>query len=330
MVSGTHQPNNVYARAGIRDGLAELAERQHGVCSRSQLATLGIDADMVARQLRQERWSPWGSRVVTLQNAPLDVRQLRWAAVLHCGPSGALTGLSALQDVGLSGFDDGRLHAVVPRGVKVPRRPGLKVHELRRYSVTMRHPIRLPPQVPAPLAAVDAAVLQRSSRFAAAVVAATVQQRLTVAAEIAAALLAAGAVRHRRLLLAHLIDISGGSEALSELDLIHVCRRFGLAEPRRQTCRLDEYGRRRYHDAEWELPDGSIVVLEVDGAHHMEIEQWTRDLARDRFNRVAGRCALRCTNFELRTTPATVANDLIAAGVPRIVSRRAGKYAPID
>ena len=48
-------------------------------------------------------------------------------------------------------------------------------------------------------------------------------------------------------------DIRGGSEALSEIDLIRLCRRFGLQEPDRQVKRFDSHGRIRYLDAEWKL-----------------------------------------------------------------------------
>jgi hypothetical protein len=81
-------------------------------------------------------------------------------------------------------------------------------------------------------------------------------------------------------MIASLADIEGGSRAMSEIDLVRLCRRAGLPVPVRQRMRLDSSGRRRYLDAEWELADGSVVGLEIDGIHHMEVGQWYADLMR--------------------------------------------------
>jgi hypothetical protein len=112
----------------------------------------------------------------------------------------------------------------------------------------------------------------------------------------------------------------GGSHALSEVDLIRVCRRFGIQEPDRQVERLDSHGRLRYVDAEWTLTDGRRVVLEVDGAHHLDVRSWQVDMRRERGLVVRGARILRATAIELRAEPALVVADLLAIGVPRVVS----------
>jgi len=313
----------VYAYDDIRPGLADLVAQQDGVCSVTQLLAHQVHRRHVEQQLRQRRWSRWGPRVVLLQNAPPTRRQLLWAAVLHSGPYSALTGLTALEASGLQTITSDLLHAVVPRGVTVPRMPGLKVHELRRYSLADRC-ARTLPAVGNARATVDAAVLQPLARFALTIVSTVVQQRLSLVDHIAAELDNAGAVRHRRLLLAHLGDLTGQTHAQFEVDMLRLCKRANLAPPRQQVVRTDAYGRKRYHDFEWLLPDGTILVLEVDGAQHMEVRHWADDIARDRANVVAGRKVLRCTNDELRRHPERIIADLIAAGVPRLVSRHAG------
>jgi hypothetical protein len=107
---------------------------------------------------------------------------------------------------------------------------------------------------------------------------------------------------------------------LSELDVAALCRSFGIAQPERQVVRLDPSGRRRYLDCEWWLPDGSVVVLEIDGAHHMDARHWAADMKRDRREVVRGRRVLRCTAYEARHEPGSIAEDLIALGIPRVVS----------
>lgn len=114
-------------------------------------------------------------------------------------------------------------------------------------------------------------------------------------------------------------DIAGGAESLSEIDLERVCRRFGLASPARQRVRRDARGNRRYLDAEWDLPDGRSVHLEVDGAHHLEVVHWDADIKRERRLAIADhrRTSVRCTAVEVRLDAKELAVDLAALGVPQ-------------
>jgi len=96
-----------------------------------------------------------------------------------------------------------------------------------------------------------------------------------------------------------------------------MCRTHGLAQPARQVKRLDAGGRLRFTDCEWRLPDGRTLMLEVDGAFHMEVEHWEDDLARHRALAAADRVVIRCTSRELRDEPERVARDLLNLGVPR-------------
>ena len=73
---------------------------------------------------------------------------------------------------------------------------------------------------------------------------------------------------------------------------------FGLAPPTRQVIRRDAAGRRRYLDAEWLLPSGEIVVLEVDGSHHLDVANWQADMKRERSVVVSRRWVLRATTLE--------------------------------
>lgn len=131
----------------------------------------------------------------------------------------------------------------------------------------------------------------------------------------------AGRIRQLNLIRLHLDDIAGGAEALSEIDLVRLCRAFGLQPPVQQQVRRDVDGRRRYLDCLWELPDGSRLVLEVDGAHHLSVEQWSRDMQRERGLVLRVGRVLRCSAFEARNEQSALADDLRAAGVPNIVSR---------
>jgi hypothetical protein len=92
-----------------------------------------------------------------------------------------------------------------------------------------------------------------------------------------------------------------------------------LQEPDRQVKRSDRHGRLRYLDAEWKLASGRRVVLEVDGAHHLDVESWQTDMHRERGIVIGGAQVLRATSIEVRVQRSQIAADLIAIGVPRVV-----------
>jgi hypothetical protein len=307
----------------MSEGLTQLAERQAGVVGRGQLRGLGFDRHAVRWAVETERWSLWGERVVVLHNAAPRAAQLWWAAVMHgsdgVGEGAALCAGSALQADGFERFETSGVHVVVRRGVHVTDRAGVVVHESRRFSGGDIHPARLPPRTRTARSAIDAAAWSRQPGRACAVLAAVVQQRLTTVDQLREELDQAGRVRHRRLMLAALSDIEGGAQSLAEIRVGAACRRACLRQPDRQAVHTDRSGKRRYLDCEWRLPDGrAVVVLEVDGAQHMAIEQWWADMPRERAVVLSGRTVLRCSAAELRTSPRAVTDDLSAAGVPRL------------
>ena len=87
--------------------------------------------------------------------------------------------------------------------------------------------------------------------------------------------------------------------------------------PSSQQFRIDQSGRRRYIDAVWDLPDGDRLVLEVDGALHMQVSSWWKDLERERAVVLSVGRVLRCSATELRLHPDTIVANLVRAGVPR-------------
>jgi very-short-patch-repair endonuclease len=303
--------------------VARLVWVQECVALRSQLHGLGITDDEVRARVAGGRWQWWGHHVVVLHNAGLTRRQLMWACVLDAGPTSALASHTALELAGFQPFatEAVQVHLLVSRGMKVCTDPAVVVHESRRVEPD-RH-IRWAglPCTPVERSAIDAAAWQRWPRFACATLAAVVQQRLTTADRLEVELGRVGRVRHKAHLRAALADIGGGAQALSELDLVALCRRFRLQQPTKQRRRRDPHGKLRYLDAEWVLPDGSVLVLEVDGGHHLEVEHWQEDIRRERAVVISGRRVLRATSTEVRVEPGQVAADLRLAGVPSCQKR---------
>jgi hypothetical protein len=66
-------------------GVAELAERQHGVVSTSQLHAAGVAQDAVEWRVRQRRLQRVHRGVYAVGNPRLTGRGRMWAAVLACG-----------------------------------------------------------------------------------------------------------------------------------------------------------------------------------------------------------------------------------------------------
>ncbi len=291
---------------------------QAGVATIDQLVAAGWTRSGVAAQTAARRWQRVGSRCVVAHNSELTRAQWAWVALLDPQAPTALAGFTALEVGGFRYFGDEPepIHVVVQRGARYHRFPGVQVHESRRFhpgDVVRSHGV---PHLPFARSALDAGAWQPRTRYACGVLAAVVQQRICTAGEVSEALPRVGRIRHKQAMRLALLDIAGGAEALGEIDVAALCRTFGLAPPHRQTVRRDRHGRRRFLDCEWDLPSGAVVVLEVDGSHHLLVEHWEADIKRERGLVVGGRTVLRATAHEVRYEQGDVAADLLAAGVP--------------
>jgi len=105
-------------------------------------------------------------------------------------------------------------------------------------------------------------------------------------------------------------DIGGGGHTLAEIDLAPLARRAGLAAPRRQVLRREPGGRVRYVDAEFDLADGTTLIVEVDGAVHLKPVQWWDDLSRQNELVIGGRPVLRFDSVTIRIDPPAVVDQL--------------------
>jgi hypothetical protein len=140
--------------------------------------------------------------------------------------------------------------------------------------------------------------------------AAAVQQRRTNCAALADALDRFPRLRHHAALRAAVADIAGGSQALSEIDFVRLCRRHGLPEPFRQAVRADSTGRRRYLDAMWRRSDGRLVVAEVDGGLHLIATNWWNDQLRQNELAISDALVLRFPTIVVRLEDDEVARQL--------------------
>jgi hypothetical protein len=299
------------AETPIPPELAAELEQQCGVVTTAS-AVRWLGRAAVRWRLERQRWQQPCRDVVVTQSGPLTGNQMLWVVVLGAGSGAALGGLTAARLDGLNGFDDGRVHVVVPASHKVQTKlSGLAVvHRSELLGSADVHPVRQPPRTRTARSIVDAASWMRTENGTRAVLAAGVQQRLVRPADLAAALDRRGTVPRRALMRATLGDIAGGAQALSELDFCKLTRRFGLPEPTRQALRPDKHGRVRWLDACWE---SARLVAEVDGLWHMEATAWWADMRRENELTLSGYRVLRFPAFAVRDHPVQVAAQIAEA-----------------
>jgi hypothetical protein len=293
------------------DQIAELHNRQCGVLT-TQSAARWIGRASVRWRIDSGRWQRPCHGVVVTHSGPLSRDQLLWTAVLGSGTGAALAGLTAARLDGLAGFDDGRIHIVVPasRSVRTHLPGAAVVHRSRSFRAADVHPVRQPPRTRTARSVLDAASWMRSENAARAVLAAGVQQRLIRPDDLAVELARRSGGPRQALIRLTIADIAAGAQALSELDFCRLTRRYGLPEPSRQVLRRDSDGRARWLDAYWEP---ARVIVEVDGLWHMEAAAWWADMRRDNDLTISGYRVLRFPAFAVREQPHVVAAQISGA-----------------
>jgi very-short-patch-repair endonuclease len=301
-------------------GLAGVLADHDGVLSIS-MALKFMTEDQLRWQVKSGRWQKPARGVVVAQSGPLTDRQLFRAVLLRAGPQAVLAGLTAARLAGFKGFTDEAspdqtpVHLLAPAGYK--RRaspPGLVVvtHYTRRLTNQDVHPYRQPRRTRVARSLVDAAAWMPTDRGAMAVLAAGVQQRLVRADDLLQVADSIETLRRRKLIRETIGDISGGSQALSELDFTRqVIRAFRLPEPSRQAARRDAKGRRRWTDVAWE---SYKIVVEIDGAQHTAdpLQRWD-DMERDIDLGLDGCQTLRFPAWLVRANPGYVAAKILKA-----------------
>ena len=297
--------------------LHRLAATQAGLVNRAQLAELGINRELVARRVERGLWRPLGPRVVGLHIGrvslePLSREQQWWAGFLHASldfhgakalqPRCALTGLTAAEAGGLSGFESDHVHVVVDHGREVGSLtlPGLhvRVHQTRHLLRGETQNVALPPRIRLPRAVMESAsgAAIRQPNRARAIVVAAVQQRLVRPADLRDFVLGRRTLPGRRLLLECCDDAEGGSHSLPELDYRRGLRRAGLPLPRQQRVMQHANGR-------WYLDNDfadHLVTVEINGIQHYQQMLSEHDDWRRAMLQIGGRIVVDLSAYAVR------------------------------
>ena len=112
-----------------------FAAGQHDLLTRAQLLDFAIDSRAITRRVQAHQWQLVTNRVVKLSLGPLTRKQELIAAVLH-HENLSLTGVAALEFLGMEGTHEQRIDLIGPRGTRVEPFPHAVLHTSRRKFTT--------------------------------------------------------------------------------------------------------------------------------------------------------------------------------------------------
>lgn len=297
-----------------------------GVVHRRMLRKEGISRDEERSEVRGDRWTVVGRHTIYVgppTSADLAPPSDAWPwhrptarpaaaawAVWESGSGALLDGTSALIRAGLCNFDDSRVHVTVPRGARAKRLPGVLLHRPRQARPSASLGL---PAVSIEVATLNAAQWAVSDRQAALLLVLPVQQRLTTGDRLLAEWSTRRRIGRAGFISVILRDVTGGAEALGELDFARLCREHGVPEPTRQVVRRGHKGR-IYLDVQWEDHEAGV---EIDGGHHGIGLKRVEDALRDNELVIAKNPTLRIPVLGLRTHA-----DAFMSQVKRLLASR--------
>jgi hypothetical protein len=300
--------------------LETLLYFQHDVLSRRQ-ARRYFSAEAIRHRLRSGRWLAVHRGIYLTVPRQMTWEQSRWVALLVAAPDPStgtafVAGEAALHLWGLATLRCDVVDLLLPATRTVARLPrGAVAHRTTQLPAADRDDrARMPCTTPA-RSLVDAAQWARTDRRARMLVAMAFQHRLVDLDGVQDVL---GRLRkvHRGSLIARTAaDAAGGAHSLAELDFLGLSRAAGLPEPTLQKRRRDASGRIRYLDVLYEQYG---VHVEIDGAHHLDVQQAWADMRRHNDLWIKGTRVLRFPAWLVREHPdqviAQVRAALVAAG----------------
>lgn len=286
---------------------AELADDQDGVVSTGQLRELGLTYDEVRAELDAGRWHRVGRRTISVAGPSVVGRHARhWLAIWDVGGSACLDGPSALLAWGLTAWEEETIHLSVPQGARYHRRPGVRVHVLRRRGSVVTAGI---PRTTTDVATLRAAIWARSDRAAATLLAMAVQQRLVEPRRLLQTWSTWGPCPRRALLDRLVPLVADGAQALSEIDFAELGRVRGWPEPDRQAI-VRTAGGRIYLDVRF---TAYRVIVEINGVQHYAALATIADAVRRNDHAIGGDTALEVPAITLVLDPEPILDQVEAA-----------------
>lgn len=279
----------------------------------------GDDLGIERRALRRAcatGWAQVSPHVFAARDDDLSTAQLRIAGVLECGPMALLAGRSAMAEAGWRADDERIIDVIAPRGARHRSRPRpswLRVH----HPEDEAHGRGSPARTGTARACIDAAAWARTPREVLFLLSSAAQQRLVTPDALRSELEGRARVRNAPLIRETLASLVEGVTTLGEARFLRECRRRGLPPPRMQVAKRADLGRRRVVDAEFRTWDGRSVIVEIDGAGHLDVDTWHDDIQRQNALVSGGDAiVLRASNWQIEHDPDPLFDLLISLVQP--------------
>jgi hypothetical protein len=231
-----------------------IAEEQGGLVCRRQLLELGLTRTQAATNVDNGRWQRVHPGVYATFTGTLDPVQHVWAALLHAGRGAVACCSTALWLFRVLDEQPDPLHVSIPEARRVEPVPGVRLHRRRALNrpETPVHPAAVPPRIRIEESLLDECAVRCEADVVGLVLRAT-QRRRTTPGRIAGALSTRAYQPKRSLIRDVLAEAEAGVASPLEL---HYRRRVEVAHRlpvgRRNLLDVDEQGRRRYRDVEYE------------------------------------------------------------------------------
>jgi hypothetical protein len=281
--------------------VADLAARQHGIVSRTQLLALGFDRGAIERRISAGRLHRLYRGVYAVGHTVISRNGAYLAAVLACGPQAVLSHRSAAAFWGLRPSNAPKIDVTVPHTCGVRTTQRIVVHRPVLTPDPMTHagiPVTTPGRTLADLAL---ALPRRQLENA---VEAAERLHLHIAIDDDHP----GAARLRN---AAADDLPFTRSELEDAFLT-LCDRHGI--PRPLVNSLQEG-----IEVDFCWPEQRLIV-ETDGAHHRTRAAVERDRARDALHTALGWRVMRFTKRQVRKNAANVAALVLSARSPLLAT----------
>lgn len=285
--------------------LAELAERQHQIVTRTQLLAAGFDDMHLYRQTRRGLWQRVLPATYALVTGTLTEEQRRISAALYAGPDAQLTGLAALIWYGFRHSPRSTdVHLILPHRARRRSAGHAVIARALELDPKARRTALYPVCSPA-RAVVDAARDLRHLRPVRATVAEAVQRGYTDLASLDEEIQRARRSR-TALIRKAFAEITDGARSAPETELRECLTGSRLLPEILWNPRLSAPDGARLPTPDGYLADGA-VALEVDSReYHFSPDDWARTL--DRHNELSrqGILILHFTPAQIRREPGRV------------------------
>lgn len=284
---------------------AELLLRQDNLLTRQQLLAVGVDSHAILREFEGNRWYPVTSRVIKTDTSPITRRQELIAAVLHHGNL-YLTGVAALEFLGLEMNQDQRIDLIGPRGTRVEPFPHVVIHTSRRdFSPAIGFPHRTCHDLSVVYAMAWAKTLKQARHFAYW----SIQSGFVTIESLSNTVFSNRRSSLMKAAIPRVLSLRDQVDTVNEHLFVSLCTKYEIGQLVFKPEFLLDDGTPIHADFGIRQ-GGRLLAVEIDGIQHELSEAKAIDAYRMRIFKKHGSDTFRISNRELKESPEVVMKAL--------------------